>query len=404
MGWSSDEEQERQQRETLAAEYAEGFEQLARIERLWIDQVSPLGPVSTERQVQALLPRVAELLELTYGAALVHPSERPLRPLLEQCPQISGEWELDTAALTLELVGSTLVLPLLPLPRGGDALSTDDAIGDGVRSRRRFGLLTHVRLSQPPSPSSPLDDLGVMLLDGEAFASAEHRMRLDLAALADAVRTHLIDALPSATVLTRTGTSEHGRIATSLLPDCDVDAARSADRLVDLFAGLEHALARGIAGGRGPDAATVTDREVTHRKDMLLESIDRICVTVHQALPEGTVEPVRLTFRATTGEDPDGFGVLPLAYDLQLDLTEAHRGEGLLEVSSWTGRAERAVLLPHVADLWTDHIDSALRRANAIVPGIRRSLHDETMEPVVEVGPPGRVFDPERWVDAEVPF
>jgi hypothetical protein len=56
------------------------------------------------------------------------------------------------------------------------------------------------------------------------------------------------------------------------------------------------------------------------------------------------------------------------------------------------------VLLPHVTDLWTDHIDSALRRANAIVPGIRRRLHDEAMEPVAQAGPP------EREVSAKMPF
>ena len=111
-----------------------------------------------------------------------------------------------------------------------------------------------------------------------------------------------------------------------------------------------------------------------------------------------------LAFRATTGEDPDGFDVLPLTYELQLDLIEKHRGQGLLEVSSWTGSAERAVLLPHGTDLWTDHIDSALRRANAIVPGVRRGLHDETMGPVAEVGPPVRAWDPDRVVAAEVPF
>ncbi len=62
------------------------------------------------------------------------------------------------------------------------------------------------------------------------------------------------------------------------------------------------------------------------------------------------------------------------------------------------------MLLPHITDLWTDHIDSALRRATAVVPGIRRGLHDETMDPVVKVGPPVRAWDPDRVVAAEVPF
>ncbi len=167
---------------------------------------------------------------------------------------------------------------------------------------------------------------------------------------------------------------------------------------------LEYVLARGAAGGRGPDGESITDREVTHRKGVLLDTIDQVRVTVHQALPGGTVEPVLLALRATTGEDPDGFDVLPLTYDLQLDLTEKHRGQGLLEVSSWTGSAGRAVLLPHVTDLWTDHIDSALRRANAIVPGVRRRLHDETMDPVLEVEAPARTSDPGRMVAADIPF
>ena len=137
---------------------------------------------------------------------------------------------------------------------------------------------------------------------------------------------------------------------------------------------------------------------------MLLDAIERVRVTVHQSLTGGTVEPVRLAFRATTGEDPDGFDVLPLIYDLQLDLTEQHRGEGLLKVRSWTGTSQRVVLLPHVADLWIDPFNSALRRANAIVPGIRRRLHDETMDPVREVAAPVRERGGDRSLASEVPF
>lgn len=403
MGHGGDEEQERQQRETVAAQFSDAFGQLADIERLWVELVGPLGPARSERQVEALLPRVAELLELTYGSALVHPSERPLRPLLERCPIITGEWELDTQALTLELVGSTLVLPLLPVPRGPSLLTEDDSEGT-EDERLSLDLGTRIVLSQPPGPSAPLDALGVVLVHEGAFASQQHWMQLDMTALADAVRTHLVDALASSTVLSRTSRQDHGQSVGTPTEDRDVDAARSADRLIDLYAGLEHALTRGAAGGRGPDGGAVTDREVTHRKAVLLDVIERVRVTVHQSLPGGTVEPVRLAFRATTGEDPDGFDVLPLTYDLQLDLTEQHRGEGLLEVSSWTGTSQRAVLLPHVTDLWIDHVDSALRRANAIVPAIRRRVHDEMMEPVLEVAAPAREWDAERSLDAEVPF
>ncbi len=73
-------------------------------------------------------------------------------------------------------------------------------------------------------------------------------------------------------------------------------------------------------------------------------------------------------------------------------------------MSSWTGTAERAVLLPHVTDLWTDHIYSALRRAIVLTPSIRRTLHDETMHPIVEVEPPRPAFDPARDMPADVAF
>ena len=373
MGHGGDEEQERQQRETVAAEFSDAFGQLADIERLWVELVGPLGPARSERQVEALLPRVAELFELTYSSALVHPSERPLRPLLERCPAITGEWELDTQALTLELVGSALVLPLLPVPRGPNLLTEDD--GEGTEDDRfSLGLGTRVVLSQPPGPSAPLDALGIVLVHDGAFASQQHWMQLDLTELADAVRTHLVDALPSSTVLSRTSTQDHGQRVGTPTEDRDVDAARSADRLVDLYAGLEHALVRGAAGGRGPDGGAVTDGEVTHRRGVLLDATERVRVTVHQSLPGGTVEPVRLAFRATTGEDPDGFDVLPLTYDLQLDLTEQHRGEGLLGVSSWTGTSQRAVLLPHAADCttrrWSRCLTSRHPRVNA-TPKIR---------------------------------
>jgi hypothetical protein len=85
-----------------------------------------------------------------------------------------------------------------------------------------------------------------------------------------------------------------------------------------------------------------------------------------------------------------------------LHLTEARREEGLPEVSSWTGRTERAVRA--VTDLKTDHMELPPGRASAIVCGMHGTHHDEIMEPVVEVGPPVRGFDPEREVPAEVPF
>jgi hypothetical protein len=96
--------------------------------------------------------------------------------------------------------------------------------------------------------------------------------------------------------------------------------------------------------------------------------------------------------------------VLPLTYDLQLDLAAQHRGQGILEVSSWSGRVERAVLLPRFADLWAAHVDSALRRANAIVLSVCRTLYDDTIDPVLEVEAPARAFDPDPVVAADTPF
>ena len=91
---------------------------------------------------------------------------------------------------------------------------------------------------------------------------------------------------------------------------------------------------------------------------------------------------------ARTGDDPDGLNVLPVDFELELDLRAGHRGEGLIEVTTWSGSAERALLLPHLPDLWEDHIDSALRRAHAVVPAVRRTPDEELNLPVPEVDSP----------------
>ena len=69
-------------------------------------------------------------------------------------------------------------------------------------------------------------------------------------------------------------------------------------------------------------------------------------------------------------------------------IRDGHRGEGLINVSTWAGGAERALLLPHLPDLWDDHIDSALRRAHVIIPAVRRTPDEETALPVPDVDPP----------------
>lgn len=75
-------------------------------------------------------------------------------------------------------------------------------------------------------------------------------------------------------------------------------------------------------------------------------------------------------------------------YRQSVDLRDARRGEGILDVEGDVGQTERAVLLPRMTLLWTDHIDSALRRAHVLVPGVRRSILDEVEHPVEEVEPP----------------
>jgi hypothetical protein len=206
--------------------------------------------------------------------------------------------------------------------------------------------------------------------------------------LAEGVRDHLTDALATATVLSHTSSDENHQLFEEPAGDVDADAARTADRLVDLFAGLEHALARRDAGGRDPDGDSPVDPEVESRRTKLFAMSGGITVDVRQSLPAGTLEPERLTVIACTGADPDGYGMQPIPYRLSVDLRDARRGEGILEVEGDVGQAERAVLLPRMTLLWTDHIDSALRRAHVLVPGVRRSILDEVERPVEEVEPP----------------
>ena len=348
--------------------------ELSDVESLWAMLLGEHEPIATRRQVQAVTARVAEFLEQTALAGGFHPSERPLRGLLERCLRITGEYELDTTTLLMDLRRAIVELPPLPLPAGTDG----EPEWLGVR----------VMLWQPPDLEGANDLLGVQPLVDGPLRDVEVTELLGLPVLAGAVRDHLLDALPTSTVLSRTATTGEEVERPELAADADADAARAADRLVDLFAGLEHALARRDGHGRDPDGDSPVEGEVEHRRRILFADARAIRVHVHQTLPAGTLEPVRLIVEGKTGEDPDGYGLNPLSYKLIVDLREEQRGHGRLEVAGASGRAQREVLLPRTTLLWTDHIDSALRRANVVVPAVRRSPFDEHLAPAPEVDPP----------------
>ena len=373
VGRSDDEAEEQRRRAEEAEQNALTLSLVLEIETLWDVLLGEIRPVTTERQFEAVVTRAAELVEATAVAVNVHPSERPLRPLLERCPEIIGSWRLDTEALTMSLRSARVVLPTLSLPGGtGDA---PDA------------LELQVDLHQPPYHEEPADQLTVIATgeEGATFGKVEPVIAPLLAA---AARDHLTDALATATVLSRTSTDVDSRMFGDSAYDTDADSARTTDRLVDLFAGFEHVLARRDVAGREPDGTSPVDAEVKNRRKKLFAESESISVDVRQSLPEGTLEPERLTVEGITGEDPDGYGMRPVSYRLSLDLRDRRRGEGILRVENPSGRAERAVLLPRTTLLWIDHIDSALRRANIVVPAVQRSFFDEMEHPIEAVEPP----------------
>lgn len=369
-----DEAAERRRRRDSARTVADQMALLRDLEVAWVELVGPTRPVRTQRDMEAITVQAAQLVEMTAAAGSVHPTERPLRPLLDRCPQIVGDWSLDTRTLALTLIDAHLWLPLLPLEVDSD---TDPE-----------WLVVRVTLRQPPRGGSASDLLLAATIDRSDAPVHQHLAHVEAAILAGAARDHLVAELASATVLSRTAGDDSFSSLRAPRPDDDVDAARAADRLVDLFAGLEHALARRSIGTRGPDGDAPGDAEVANRRTMLFDTADGIEVHVRQNLPAGTLEPVLLSVDARTGDDPDGLDVLPVDFEIELDLREGHRGEGLLEVTTWSGSAERALLLPHLPDLWDDHIDSALRRAHAVVPAVRRIPEEEYALPVPEIDPP----------------
>ena len=374
VGRSDDVAEEHRRRAEEAEQNALTLALLLDVETLWGALLGDIRPVRGERPFEAVVARAAELVEATAVAGTVHPSERPLRPLLERCPRIIGGWRLDTEALTLVLQGAKVELPPLPLPANSDGAPET--------------LHLHVDLTQPRSDEEESDRLVVIARDADGDAVFGKALTVRAPLLAEGVRDHLTDALATATVLSHTSSEADRRLFDDPETDVDADAARTADRLVDLFAGLEHALARREAGGRDPDGDSPVDPEVESRRTKLFAVSGGITVDVRQNLPAGTLEPERLTVLACTDADPDGYGMQPIPYRLSVDLRDARRGEGILEVEGDVGQAERAVLLPRMTLMWTDHIDSALRRAHVLIPGVRRSILDEVEHPVEAVEPP----------------
>ena len=391
VGCSDDEAEEHRRRAEEAEQNAVTLALVLDVETLWDMLLGEIRPVTTERQFEAVVAHAAELVEATAVAGTVHPSERPLRPLLERCPIVFGGWRLDTEALTLTLHQAKVELPPLSLP--GDSDGAPDTLD------------LHVDLAQPRANGEASDRLTVIARDAEGDAVIGKVLTVLTPLLAEGVRDHLTDALATATVLSHTSSDENHQLFEEPAGDVDADAARTADRLVDLFAGLEHALARRDAGGRDPDGDSPVDPEVESRRTKLFAMSGGITVDVRQSLPAGTLEPERLTVIACTGADPDGYGMQPIPYRLSVDLRDTRRGEGILEVEGDVGQAERAVLLPRMTMLWTDHIDSALRRAHVLVPGVRRSLLDEVEHPVEEVEPPvGGEFEQLLRGYSDLPF
>ncbi len=385
----NDEADEVRRRDETAAELRETLERLAGIQDLWIEMLHGTAPVTNERQLAALSHRVAELLEMTSVAERAHPSERPLLPFLHACPVVAGIWELDTTGPLMQLVSVMLRLPPLPLPTHEDG--TRAAIDAWVELQLPidFGVLDTVRVERRAQ---------------DGVRSQEHCVRVDASVLTDGIRTHLTDAIARSTVLARSSSAWGIPPMREPKPDEDVDAARTADRLLDLFAGLEHSLARRDGSSRRPDGATPADDEVANRRRMLFRSVSTVEVTVRQELPVNTLEPLRLRVEADTGRDPDGLDVLPTSFRLEVDLTVEHRGSGILHVGDWSGEAERAVLLPRVADLWSAHIESALARSEIVMPGVRRCPVDEMESPVPSVGPPSAEDQDLRALLEDVPF
>jgi hypothetical protein len=346
---------------------------LAEPEGLWEEMVRGVGPATSQRQVAALAHRVAELLELTEIAAHIHPGRRPLQGFLERCGSVEGLWELDIEHLLMRLdVVSLWTAPFLIPSReeGADA-----------------GVVTFAHLSQPPSAGG-LDAISVSVFENDGSRSDEHDLPVTLPVLAGAARDHLLAAISTATVLAR---SPEGFGFPTVEPpeaDTDAEATRAADRLVELFTVYEQLLGRQAAAKRMPDGTTAFDEEVERQQAVLFDHAFTTKVTLRHRLPENTLEPIRLRIEAHTGHDPDGDDPLPIGYRLELDISEDHRGTGLIFTGNWDGTAGRAVHLPNMTHTWVDHIESAVLRSQIVAEGIRRTPADEIANPIPTVPAP----------------
>lgn len=375
----------------VEATFTAHVQRLAELPTLWAGLMAGERRVRGRRHLEVLAVRLTELLETTNGAGALHPASRPLAPFLDACPEIVGEWRLDAVDLLLHLERAQLQLPPLFWAWEVDDADDDPAVaGDRVVGPGIEAMAAFVGLAQPPRFEGGHDEVFVGTLRSEGARSIQHLQAADLPVLAAAAHDHLVDRLPTSVLLARTSDLRAEPERPSIGPVHDVDAARAADRLADLLAGLEDALARCAAARRGPDGGTEVEVEVEveHRRAVLFDRAGRIEVGLRQILPAGTVEAVTLDVELLSGDDPDGLDVLPVVYDLRLDLRGADRGAGVLRVQKGAGRAERAVLLPAVTELWSDHIESALRRARVIVPAFPRRALDEARDPVPVVEPP----------------
>lgn len=367
---------------------AERMARLAAIEEQWGALVGPVDPVTSDRQLDALAQRVAELLDATLPAGSAHPSEAVLAPLVARMPAIEGLWFLDTDVVgnhlpQMELMTAYAHLPGLPLRTFG--VEGHDVDG----AAQHLGSIVELDVSIGSEGRETGDAVHVVLLEQHRHDLPVSRADGRFPALRSEVGRTLERAVASATVLsTCAAPDERWQTYTRPAFDRDAEAARIADRLLELFAGLEHALARQAAGRRNPDRTSAADAEVTYRRELVLGSAKDVYVDVVHRLPENTLEPYRLSLRAATGRGPDPSDVLPVTYRLELDLSEGRRGMGILRTDDWRGRAERAVLLPHVTDLWTEYIESAIRRAVITTRGVRRPVDDEEADPLTEVEMP----------------
>ena len=358
-------------------------------EALWEEMVHGVGPATNQRQVAALAHRVAELLELTEIAAHIYPDRRPLRGFLERCGSVEGLWELDIEHLLMRLdVVSLWTAPFL-IP------SREEGAGAGV--------VTFAHLFQPPSAGG-LDAISVSVFEHDGSRSEEHELPVTLPVLAGAARDHLLSAISTATVLAR---SPEGFVFPTVEPpeaDTDPEATRAADRLVELFTAYEQLLGLKASAKRTPDGTTAFDEAVERQQAVLFDHAYTTKVTLRHRLPENTLEPIRLRIETHTGHDPDGDDPLPIAYRLELDISENHRGTGRIVTGNWDGTAARAVHLPNVTHTWIDHIESAALRSQIVAEGIRRTPADEIANPIPTVDAPIAESSGKSVILSEVDF